>query len=695
MKTRILLFYFFLIVIGATAQTKNDSIVQQLEEVSVTSKVKIITNKNGNVKIDVANSIYNSVPNAVDLLAKLPKIQVSPDRENITIIGKGNPLIYIDNQKVGVNDLNTLSVDDIKNIEMINNPSAKYEADGRAVILISRKRSRKEGLKIDVSETASFKKKFNNYSGISSSLNHKKTEFKANFNFNSLNPWESNGINYEIPTADIVANYRVGGFTKRKQYIIGAGIFHQINDDDCISFNVNTQIQSDNFRFSTQTFNKQNGLGNTIETLGNNEDQRHFFNAFVNYNKKIKGNRSFFTGLQFSNYRQESEIKSFNNYNQTQLVPFQHREQDFEIRYFSGRADFDKKFVNEMKFAAGVLFAGADANTGFEMTDFEQQQFTNSQYRLSEKNSSVYSELSGILKKISWIAGIRAENTNIKGKYHSETKALIDKNYTNLFPKIQIEIPVDSSKTFLFNYSKTIARPDFSSTSQGATYINPYFVFASNINLDPAVNDEISATFQYKDKSVKAFYYQNKNATYYSFTFDNQQNLLTFRPENFKKESGYAVEFMLPFAHSIWNSTTVLNFYLNKIEDPKAILFGTEPFIYYYSNHIFAFKNNCTVSVTGSGMTKRKEGIYDRNDFFILDLAASKTFFKSLSCTLSLNNILKDVTYKENFSISQVNAKAQYFSNTREISLALKYTFGKVKEKIQTEKSIEETSRIR
>ena len=94
-------------------------------------------------------------------------------------------------------------------------------------------------------------------------------------------------------------------------------------------------------------------------------------------------------------------------------------------------------------------------------------------------------------------------------------------------------------------------------------------------------------------------------------------------------------------------------------------------------------------------MTKRKEGIYSRNDFFILDLAVSKMFLKSISCTLSLNNILKDVTYKEDFTINNVTSRAQYFVNTREIALALKYTFGKVKEAPQSEKSIEETSRIR
>ena len=121
---------------------------EELDAVVIEKEEKAITNKNGNTIIDVANSIFRTQPNTLDLLSKLPKIQLSADRESISIIGKGSPLLYIDNQKVSINELNTLDVSDIKTIEIINNPSSKYEANGRAVILITRKFSKKEGYKI-------------------------------------------------------------------------------------------------------------------------------------------------------------------------------------------------------------------------------------------------------------------------------------------------------------------------------------------------------------------------------------------------------------------------------------------------------------------------------------------------------------------------------------------------------------------
>jgi hypothetical protein len=680
----------------SNAQTENDSIPKQLDEITIQAAARAITNKNGNLKIDVANSIYKSVPNAIDLLSKLPKIQVSSDRENVTIVGKGNALIYIDNQKVGMNDLNSLSVGDIKNIEIINNPSAKYEAEGRAVILITRKRNRKEGFEATISETAMFKKKFNNYAGLNASFKTGKTEFKANAEYNDLNPWESNGINYEIPSAGIAANYRVAGFTDRKQYIFGGGIFHQVNEDDYVSLTVSDRIRNDDFAFDTNTFNSQPLLSEGIQTLGSNKAGKNFFNSFFNYNNKIKSiDAVFFGGLQYSKFTDGSAIASFNNYNNSQFGLFQNLAQDLDVSVFSGRADFEKKFGDEIKWETGALFSSANAQTKLRLFDYEQSQLTHSDYRLKEKNTSAYATLSGTVKKISWTAGIRMENTDINGEYKLGTNPPLLKNYTNWFPKVELDYAIDSSKTITVDYGKSIDRPNYSSIGSGVTYINPYFAFASNINLNPSITEAVSAVFQYKDKSLRVAGYQSSDVVNYSFTYDDADNLLIFKPENFKRESGYEVELTLPFKRGIWSSTNMLNGYLTKLEDPSAVVKSVKPYLYYYTNHIFTFKKEWTLSFTGWGLTRQQTGIYDKKGFYIVDVGVSKTFFKNLSGTLSANNVFRNTTYGENFNLSGVNSRAKYYTDTYDYSLSLKYTFGKIKDAAYRQKEIEETTRIK
>jgi hypothetical protein len=676
----------------------NDSISNKLNEVIVTKEKKMFSSKNGNIKVDVANSILNATPNTIDLLSKLPYITISADKENITVIGKGNPLIYIDNQKVGMNELNALSVDDIKTIEIIQNPSSKYEAEGRVVILIARKFSKKEGFQTALSEVASFKKEYNNYLGINSSFKKNKLEWKANFNYNRLNPWEGHSINYQIPDADIISNYNVATANeKRKQFIFGGGLFYKINEDDYLSLSINSKLQSEPFDINTTTYNKKGVIENNVVTYSDNKSVKNFINSFVNYSKKIKSiDTQLFTGFQYSNFDQDLRSLAENNFNDTQFERAQNSDQKFNIDVLSGRVDLEKKFKNEMKLEFGGLYLSADAETDFKIFNYETNTTISSNYNFEEKNSAGYTQLSGNMKKIGYSVGFRVENTNIEGKFKNDDTPLINKNYTDFFPKVQLDIPIDSAKSITVNYSKSISRPNYSSTSQGATYINPYFLYSRNINLDPTINNQISSSFQYRDKSVKLSYYQNTDPVYSSFIFDSQNNILTFKETNFDKESGFNLEFTLPFAYKIWTSTNSLSLTLNKIVDVSALFIASKPYLYYYSSNEFKLPKGYIIVVTAWGLTEQKEGVFERNAKFIMDLGISKTFFTNWNCTLSYNDIFRNMIYKENFTINNISSGSRYLVDSHEFSITIKYSFGRIKSTEFKEKTIDDNSnRIR
>lgn len=694
----VLLLFCLSFVVKAQNETSKDSISnQQLNEVIISQNKKTFTNTNGNIKVDVASSVYNSIPNTVDLLAKLPTVQVSSDKENITVVGKGNPLIYIDNQKVGINDLNALAPADIKTIEIIQNPSAKYEAEGRSVILITRKFSKKDSFRTEISEVASFKKNYNNYLGFNSSFKKKKFEWKANFNYNRLNPWESHSIDYQIKNADIASKYDVMAETKRKQYVFGGGLFYKINDEDYFSFNVSSRLRTDTFPINTFTYNKNQNVENNVLTWSDNSSKKDFVNAFLNYSKKIKAiDTQFFTGFQYSNFQQNLVSMVENNYNDTQFDLAQNRNQKFNVDVFSGRIDFEKKFKNEMNLEYGGLYSAAKSKSNTNIFDFEENENTALDYDFKEENSAAYTQLSGKIKKISFSAGLRVENTNVSGKYRTDSSALIDKNYTNLFPKVQFSMAIDSTKNISLNYAKSISRPNYSSLSNVAVYINPYFIYASNINLGPTFNNEISATFQCNDKSVKVSYYQNKNPVYNSFLYDKDQNIMTFKDINFDKEVGLSLDFELPFAYKFWTTTNSIVFILEKIEDSSAEFLDSKPYLYYYSNNEFKLPKDYTFVLSFWGLTEQKKGVFERNPRFVADMALSKTFLKKWNCTLSYNNVFKNVIQTEEFTINDTSSKARYVVDAHEISISVKYSFGKVKETEFKEKNVNENeNRIR
>lgn len=290
---------------------------------------------------------------------------------------------------------------------------------------------------------------------------------------------------------------------------------------------------------------------------------------------------------------------------------------------------------------------------------------------------------------------MRAENTIVKGKYQSDSSLLIDKNYINLFPKAIIEIPIDTTNTINLNYAKSISRPNFSTTSQVSAYINPYFVWSNNINLDPTITDEVAVNYQYRDKFVKVSYNKIINPVYYGSSYDSYQNVLTLKTTNFEKETSFNLEFSIPFKHKFWTTTNTLNFILSKIEDKQAIVNDVKPYLYYYSNHSFNLPKKIKVSLTGWGLTRQQQGVFERNALFTIDFAISKTLFKQFDCTISCNDIFRQMKYHEDFTINKITAKGIYYTDVNLVSFSVKYSFGKIKNTEFKEKNIDENlSRI-
>lgn len=187
-----------------------------------------------------------------------------------------------------------------------------------------------------------------------------------------------------------------------------------------------------------------------------------------------------------------------------------------------------------------------------------------------------------------------------------------------------------------------------------------------------------------------------KNPVYYAVDYNTDQNLLRFQTENFQKESGFNIEFTLPFQYKKWSSTTILSGILNKVEDKLSVVNQSKPYLYFYSNHIFKLPKEVEFSLTTWGLTSRKEGVFDRNGLVTFDLAISKTFFKQFDCTLSYNDIFRKVTYNENFTINNISSKGVYYTDSNLFSIAIKYTFGKInKEEFRSKEVDENASRIR
>ncbi len=669
-----------------------------LNEVEVIAAKSIITNKNGNLKIDVTNSVFASSPNPMELLSKLPNLQVSPDGESVTVIGKGAPLLYIGNQRISMEEFIALSVADISSIEIIRNPSSKYEADGRAVLLIIRKISDTEGVKLNLSETLSFKQNFNNYNSLNGSFKKKKVTVKANFAYNDLQTWESHGFAFEIPKSDIASNYYVLiDNNDRVQINTGGGVFYQFNDTDYLSVNTNVKLQTDNFPIETQTYLKQGLQEDFILTKTGNDNRKDFVSANLNYNKKVLSTGNLFTGLQYSSFIQKLNTSISNNYNNVGFVNSQDRQQKYRINVLAYRLDMEKIFKNEMKFEMGANISDARANALTKIQFLESDTRTDIDYDYSEQKVAAYAQLSGnIDKKINFNAGIRVENNSVKGEVQTKDIPLVNRDNTHVFPKAMLNFELDSAKSLTVNYSKSIVRPNYSKASSISVFINPFLEGAGNVNLKPTITEELSMNFQLKNNSLYVGYSRAKNPMYYTIGYDEQADKAIFSLNNLAEESGFDITLTTPITKGKWTSTNSITLSNRKIKDPLAQIKNTKPFAYFYTDQQFKIGKDTTVSFGGWALTKRNEGIFQRNALLVFNAAITKTFFEKLHCALRFNDITKAMNFEESYAINGVEANGTYFADGREIALSIKYSLGKIKDPSYKNKDIDENlDRIR
>ena len=667
----------------------------ELDEVTIALRRKIFDTKDGNITFNIENTILKAEPNLTSLMSKIPYIQMTPDGESISIVGRGTPLIYHNNQRIDLNRLNNISVDEIESIEIINNPSTKYEAEGRSVVLIKTKNKVREGYKVDLSETISQREFFNNYLGLNSNFNLKNSEFKLNMGLNQLKPWEKLSTNYEILNNDL-SSENVGISTAdRNEYILGAGFFYPINDKDFFSTDYSTRIIRTFGDINAQSIYTLRNSIDEIETHTENQDNRDYHNAIVNFNKGFE-NGNLFIGTQYSKFKQSVGTFIENNFNQEGFLPTQDRDQDFNIDSYSARVDYEisSSSGNKLEFGLNSTFSTAQTHqTIVPLDDRVNKTLTN--YDYVEKIYAAYLQRSRSLGSMSFSGGIRIEQADVEGKFTNSTSPLIDRNNLFVLPKAQMSFPFDSLTTLTINYARNINRPNFSNLNQIEVYINPFLVFSRNINLLPTVTNEVAANIQRKSSSLRLSFFMQTNPVNWSSSYDETIDLFKTTLRNFERMYGMSAMVNVPLNYKKWTSFNTLSFNLNQIKDPNAILLSSTPFIYFYTNHSFILPGDFSLNFNAWGFTKRNEGAYERNALIVAGIGVSRILYEKLSLTFSFNNIFNNRSFEERSSVDSVQSFNQFFVDNREFSLSLKYSFGQIKSKFEIKDVSDNSNRVR
>lgn len=665
--------------------------ISNLEEVQIARTRNIFKVQNGNINIEIANSSLSKVSTSTDLLAKLPFIYVDANGEGLSMVGKGSPLLYIDNQKVDFNVLSALSVDEIKSVEIIRNPSAKYEAAGKAVIKIILKNSRKEGYKLTLNETAVFNKRFSNNFSANFQQKKNKTEWKLNAAYNQIQHWESNGFDYSVPGKNIKSDYIITSITNRPQVILGTSLYQELNDGDNLTFTVNGNLRPDKGDNNTVTNYEVNGLKSQILTLNPQDRKRATINSIFNYNKQLKSiNATIFTGLQYTRESNNVDLDFYNNIDNSGYNFSQFRKQKYAVNAYSGRIDIEKKIKENYQLGIGGIFTKADATTNNVIDYRNTKPLEYFKYFFNEENFASYAEFSGEKEKLSFKGGIRLETTSANGFYQILKEKNISRHYVDWFPSAELSFKQNENYIYTLNFKRSIDRPGYSDLASGGLYSSPYVEYQGNPDLLPSYTNELSASINLKKWAINASVYESKNPIGFGLFYNENENISKFTTKNFDKESGASLGLDVPFEYKILTSQNSLSINYSKTEDRLAVIKQSTPYLYLYTNNTIKLGKGFNFLLDGTWITKRMQGIYEYNKMVLLNLGLTKSI-SNFDFTLRYNDVFNQNTFVQKLSYDKIITKGSFYGNTPTLSVGIKYNFGKVSNSEYKEKQINET----
>jgi len=698
-------------------QDKNLGTIYIEEDAQTLDEVELIAEKS-TVEIRLDKKIYNVGKDmtvkggtASDVLDNVPSVTVDADgvvslrgNENVRILINGKP-----SGLVGLNDTQALQqfpAEAIKSVEVITSPSARYDAEGTAGIINIILRQ-EETLGFNGSATLSAG--YPDYYGFSTNLNYRleKVNFFTNIGYSDrtspgnsnfyteyfspdvANPFLKENIDYIRKGNDLNTNFGLEYFLTEKSSITGSFLY-RISDDENTSDN-NTNAFDENMVLNYSKIRKE-------DQEEKDEVIQYSLNYTHNYTKN--GHK-----LTFDFQFEENTEDEFSFITNQQTFPISFNElsekinSDDDQQRLLFQGDYVLPIEKNQQFEAGFRSTINDQSTDYEFYnedlngDFILNENVSNIFIYDENIHAFYSQYGNKYGKFSVLFGLRLESTNIAVKIEGEDLDF-KKEYTNLFPTLNLAYEITENENITFGYNRRISRPR-------SRFINPFpsqssqtNIFQGNPDLDPSISNGIDLGY-YKNWNVINFntsiYYNHAINVFQFITEDTGEEtsegfpIIRRTPINLATNDRYGYEFSLNYTPiKQWRFSTSFNFY-------NSTIIGEYDGVDYGSENISWFARFSSKIVLPAEIdwqtTMMYRGPYENSQsksegMFMANMAFSKDILKN-NATISFNiddlfNTRKrqTETFTETF-----HSNSEFQRRERSFKLSFSYRFKQKKKR--------------
>ncbi len=674
---------------------KLDPNSKNLKSVEVVGERNDFNNQLDKKTYTVGKNITNIGGSATDILQNIPSVNVDIDgkvslrgSENVTVLIDGKPSTLTGANRQAI--LQQLPANAISEVEIITNPSAKYDADGMAgIINIKTKKDKLKGFNANTQATAGTNDKYSFNIGLNNRTSKYNLFGNYSYRHERRNGFGNNEQFNRFDTIKYSFKSNNDGYNLNDFHTGRVGIEYYLNNHNTVSLstgissNISSKPEAINYNYfdSVGSFT-QNFKRNNFST-----DNNLTLDASLDYKRTTPKNKSEFTASATisSNVRNANEAYKNNN----DIIASQRNTNTANFTNFIAQVDYIYPLKNG-KFETGAKNTNRiiDNNQqgyryNFGNSEYWQDSLISNHFIYNENVSAAYAIYTGKKQKFDYQVGLRSELTKIDGNSKT-TLTTFNNNYFNFFPSGFVKYALSKTQDLQIGYSRRVNRPGFETLNpfidysdsvnlrQGNPKIKPEYIHSLELNYLTQINKlNFSATLYYR-------YTDNMIARYRSVNPATGQSLMTYF--NFNSSENTGLEAIIRYSFTkLGNLMLSGNWYRNVINGNNVLSdlqsdITTWNVRFTYNLPLpkaFYFQSN------GMYMAPMKFGQATISGMSGVDIGLRKDFMKSkMQLGLNLSDVFNIRQFNMVIEGSNFNSEAMRKRESRILTFSLTYRFG-------------------
>lgn len=700
----------------------------QLGEVEVVAKRPQMRFEIDRKVFDATQDIAAEGGSASDLLSNIPSVEVD-NEGSVSLRGNSSVTIWINGKASGLTAdnqadiLDMMPAGDIKQVEVITNPSARYSPEGTAgIINIILKDDRKPGyygsVKVGADTDGGYQ--------ASGNINYSSSKVDAYANLNYRNrEFKGGGITSRLNTTDNSFLDQTNDSKRQHNNWFGRfGATWHITKSDDLAFNVTGMTgggdNSENIHYNS--IDSQKNTIYTSDRITNGDSDMKMYNLELNYVHKFSENSNIDLMVSNNQWRRDGmnifrQSTVYTDPSQTANPLYQTQENDIKDKTWEVQADYTNKISDMARIEAGYKgtfqrnASPVDTYTGTTAEDIRQDESLYNRFLYNQDVHALYMTYGGKWDKLSYQAGLRGEywrvdtrSLDFDQEFNDKASETFEKDYFKLFPSAFISYALLKNNELQVNYTRRLRRPWGGQLNSFRNISD-----ASNISFgNPELTPEYSHSFELN--YIKSWesghtlslsgYYRSTDDVIQRIRFLNMEdNVMYTTSENVAKSQASGLEIVgKDKLFKILDLTTTVNLYYSKLDGFSYLPQGAETPVIGDTDESFAwnvrmianFSLPWGVSLQGTGNYNSKQLMAQghREPNYSVDLGLRKSFLSD-KLTLSINarDLLDSRKFRTVTAGDGFWQDSENWRGGRRVGFTLTYNFGNMNKKKDKSKS--------